>query len=93
MNYLFTEVLDGRNAHLTDDLQRALGRPPRDFADYSRETAASGIWGGVPQVTRTHDPALMAAVLLTIALIATGVGNRGNPVEMPNVEFVIARVV
>ena len=36
MNYLFTEVLDGRNAHLTDRVQRALGRPPRDFADYAR---------------------------------------------------------
>jgi hypothetical protein len=49
MNYLFTEVLDGRNAHLTDGVQRALGRPPREFADYARETAASGIWGGAPQ--------------------------------------------
>jgi uncharacterized protein YbjT (DUF2867 family) len=47
MNYLFTEVLDGRNAHLTDGVQRALGRPPRDFLDYVRETAASGIWGPV----------------------------------------------
>jgi hypothetical protein len=35
----------------------------------------------------------MAAALLTIALIATGVGNRVNPVEMPNVRLVIARVV
>ena len=49
MNYLFTEVLDGRNAHLTDGVQRALGRPPRDFADFARETATTGIWGGVPQ--------------------------------------------
>ena len=49
MNYLFTEVLDGRNAHLADGVQRALGRPPRDFADYAREAAATGIWGGVPQ--------------------------------------------
>lgn len=28
MNYLFTEVLDGRNARLTDGVQRALGRKP-----------------------------------------------------------------
>ena len=49
LNYLFTEVLDGRNAHLTDDVQRALGRPPRDFSEYARDTAATGIWGGVPQ--------------------------------------------
>ena len=44
INYLFTTVLDGRNARLTDGVQQALGRPPRDFADYARETAASGIW-------------------------------------------------
>ncbi|MCH7766343.1 MAG: NAD(P)H-binding protein [Acidobacteria bacterium] len=42
--YLFTTVLDGRNAHLTDGVQRALGRAPRDFADYARETAATGVW-------------------------------------------------
>lgn len=44
LNYLFTTVLDGRNASLADGVQRALGRPPRDFADYARETAASGLW-------------------------------------------------
>jgi hypothetical protein len=44
---LFTEVLDGRNAHLTDGVQRALGREPRDFADYVRETAAA-VWSGSP---------------------------------------------
>jgi len=42
--YLFTEVLDGRNAHLSDGVQRALGRKPRDFADYARATAATGVW-------------------------------------------------
>jgi len=41
---LFTVVLDGRNASLTDGVQRALGRPPRDFADYAREAAATGVW-------------------------------------------------
>ncbi len=41
---LFAEVLDGRNSHLTDGVQRALGRPPRDFADYARDTAATGVW-------------------------------------------------
>lgn len=44
LTYLFTEVLDGRNAYLTDGVQRALGREPRDFADYARETAATGVW-------------------------------------------------
>lgn len=44
VTYLFREVLDGRNASLADGVQQALGRPPRDFADYVRETAASGVW-------------------------------------------------
>jgi hypothetical protein len=44
LSYLFSEVLDGRNAHVTDGVQRALGREPRDFADYARDTAASGVW-------------------------------------------------
>ena len=42
--YLFTTVLDGRNASLTDGVQRALGREPRDFADYARAAAAGGAW-------------------------------------------------
>jgi uncharacterized protein YbjT (DUF2867 family) len=41
---VFTEVLDGRNAHLADGVQRALGRPPRDFADFARDAAATGVW-------------------------------------------------
>jgi uncharacterized protein YbjT (DUF2867 family) len=45
LRYLFTEVLDGRNAQVTDGVQRALGRPPRDFRDFARETAATGVWG------------------------------------------------
>lgn len=38
------ETLDGRNAHLTDGVQRALGRAPRDFSDFARGAAASGAW-------------------------------------------------
>src|SRR5215207_3606605 len=45
LRYLFTEVLDGRNAHLTDGVQQALGREPVDFRDYAQRTAATGIWG------------------------------------------------
>jgi uncharacterized protein YbjT (DUF2867 family) len=41
---IFGTVLDGRNAHLTDGVRRALGRPPRDFADYARDAAATGVW-------------------------------------------------
>ncbi len=44
LTYLFTTVLDGRNARPADGVRRALGRAPRDFADYARETADSGIW-------------------------------------------------
>jgi len=44
LDYLFATVLDGRNAYLADGVYRALGRPPRDFADYAREVAATGIW-------------------------------------------------
>lgn len=44
VNYLFATVLDGRNAHVADGVQRALGRTPRDFADYAQATAATSIW-------------------------------------------------
>ncbi|MDH6711440.1 hypothetical protein P3T27_008198, partial [Kitasatospora sp. MAA19] len=27
-----------------DGVRRALGREPRDFADFAREAAASGVW-------------------------------------------------
>src|SRR5918998_3237613 len=44
LTYLFAEVVDGRNADTTDGVRRALGREPRDFADYAREAAATGVW-------------------------------------------------
>ncbi len=44
LTYLFTEVLDGRNATLADGVQRALRRPARDFHEYARFNAATGIW-------------------------------------------------
>src|SRR3712207_7894588 len=40
----FSEVVDGRNANTTDGVQRALGREPRDFRDFARDAAASGVW-------------------------------------------------
>jgi uncharacterized protein YbjT (DUF2867 family) len=46
LTYLFSEVLDGRNAHPTYGVQRALSREPRDFADYARDAAATGVWDG-----------------------------------------------
>ncbi|HEY2057803.1 MAG TPA: NAD(P)H-binding protein [Amycolatopsis sp.] len=39
---LFTRVLDGRNSSITDDVERALGRPAWDFAAYAR--SAAGAW-------------------------------------------------
>ena len=44
LNYLFATVLDGRNAYLADGVRRALGREPRDFADFARRTAGAGVW-------------------------------------------------
>ncbi len=49
LTYLFTTVLDGRNAKVTDGVHKALGRQPRDFADYARETADTGIWAGTQE--------------------------------------------
>ena len=44
LEYLIGDVLDGRNESMTDGVQRALGRAPRDFADYARDAAATGMW-------------------------------------------------
>ncbi len=49
LDYLFATVLDGRNAHLTDGIQRALGRPPKDFTDFARDLATSDTLKGVVQ--------------------------------------------
>jgi len=38
------ETLDGRNANIGDGVQRALGRPPRDFADFAKAAARAGMW-------------------------------------------------
>ena len=47
LDYLFATVLDGRNAYLTDGVQRALGRAPKDFSDFASEVAATGGWRAV----------------------------------------------
>lgn len=41
---VLSTVLDGRNSYLTNGVSRALGRPPRDFGDYARATATTGVW-------------------------------------------------
>jgi uncharacterized protein YbjT (DUF2867 family) len=55
LTYLFTEVLDGRNAHLTDGVRRALGREPKDFTDYARDAAATGVWNGALVDGEPHE--------------------------------------
>ena len=41
---LFGTNLDGRSEYVADGVRRALGREPRDFADFARDAAASGVW-------------------------------------------------
>ena len=41
---VFKSIFDGRNAHTSDGVERALGRPARDFRDYVSDVAATGIW-------------------------------------------------
>ena len=38
------EVLIDRNSGVTNDIEKVLGRRAKDFAEYARETAATGIW-------------------------------------------------
>ncbi len=47
LDYLFATVLDGRNESLTDGVQRALGRQPRDFSDFARETFAENVFATI----------------------------------------------
>ncbi|WP_289659107.1 NAD(P)H-binding protein [Flavobacterium panacagri] len=44
VNYLFEQVLDGRNSSITSDIEKILGRKAKDFSAYAEETAKSGIW-------------------------------------------------
>jgi len=44
LRYLFTEVLVEDNSSIADGVERALGRPPRDFRDFARHAAAAGAW-------------------------------------------------
>ena len=45
INYLFNEVLDNEvNSVVSNDVELVLGRKAKDFTDYAKETAATGIW-------------------------------------------------
>lgn len=52
LNLLYGWIAEGRFATLADGVQRVLGREPRDFRDYVRTAAASGVWGGGGGVER-----------------------------------------
>lgn len=41
---LFSTLLDGHNAATTDGVKRVLGREPKDFGTYVRETAGGSAW-------------------------------------------------
>jgi uncharacterized protein YbjT (DUF2867 family) len=41
---LFEFILDGHNAYLSEGVQQALGRKPRDFTEFVRDAAAAGAW-------------------------------------------------
>ncbi|MCG8606925.1 NmrA family transcriptional regulator, partial [bacterium] len=49
IGYLFTEVLVEKNSLITNDIQKVLGRKAKDFAEYARETATTGIWNPGPK--------------------------------------------
>jgi uncharacterized protein YbjT (DUF2867 family) len=44
LDELFTVVLDGRNSQVMRGVEEALGRPARDFTDYVRAAATTGVW-------------------------------------------------
>jgi len=41
---LLGSLLDGHNALLSDGVERALGRKPREFSQYVRDAAGAGAW-------------------------------------------------
>lgn len=47
---LLSGVLDGRNAQITDGVERALGRPARSFSAYVHRAAQDGAWSAVAPV-------------------------------------------
>mgnify|MGYP000669299599 CR=1 FL=1 len=45
IEYLFSEVLaNPSNSEITHDIEKVLGRKPKDFVQYVQETVALGIW-------------------------------------------------
>ncbi len=44
ITYLFTEVLDGRNESLTNDIENVLNKKPTSFQTYIEKTLKTSIW-------------------------------------------------
>ena len=44
IQYLFTEVLDGRNETISNDIENILGRKPTSFKEYVLKTVKTGVW-------------------------------------------------
>ncbi|MBZ4033508.1 NmrA family transcriptional regulator [Flavobacterium sp. 17A] len=51
INYLFEEVLDGRNSSITNDVEKVLGRKATDFSVYVENTAKTGVWNEINQLS------------------------------------------
>ncbi|MBO8198728.1 NAD(P)H-binding protein [Streptomyces smyrnaeus] len=43
---MFGQLMDGRNAVVSDGVREVLGRPARDFTDFAHEAVAKGAWQG-----------------------------------------------
>lgn len=51
INYLFAEVIGNPQiSEISHDIEKVLGRKPKDFSDYVAETAATGIWNPAVRV-------------------------------------------
>ncbi len=44
MQYLFREVLDGRNESITHDIEKVTGRKPTTFAEYVIKASRTRVW-------------------------------------------------
>jgi hypothetical protein len=55
IRYLFIETLDGRNASMTNDVEKVLGRKPGSIENYINKTYPTGIWNNEIKVLVNED--------------------------------------
>jgi len=54
IEYLFSEVLGNpNNSEITNDIEHVLGRKPKDFSYFVKETAMAGIWNTKTEIIKT----------------------------------------